>query len=59
VEVVAPGSPGANYAFDVTPARLVTGLNTEEGVAEASREGLARLFPGRAGDRAADATRSK
>jgi methylthioribose-1-phosphate isomerase len=59
VEVVAPGSPVANYAFDVTPARLVTGLITEEGVAEASREGLARLFPGRAGDRAADATRSK
>jgi methylthioribose-1-phosphate isomerase len=49
VEVVAPGSPVANYAFDVTPARLVTGLITEAGVAEASREGLARLFPERAG----------
>jgi methylthioribose-1-phosphate isomerase len=59
VEVVAPGSPVANYAFDVTPARLVTGLITVVGVAEASRVGLAGLFPGRAGDRAADATRSK
>jgi len=35
----------ANYAFDVTPARLVTGLITERGIAEASRKGLATLFP--------------
>jgi methylthioribose-1-phosphate isomerase len=35
----------ANYAFDVTPARLVTGLITERGIAEASRGGLAKLFP--------------
>jgi len=33
----------------VTPARLVTGLITERGVAAASREGLAKLFPDRAG----------
>lgn len=39
------GSPAANYAFDVTPARLVTGLITERGVCEASEEGLAALFP--------------
>jgi methylthioribose-1-phosphate isomerase len=45
VEVVAPGSPVANPAFDVTPARLVTGLITERGVAPASREGLAALYP--------------
>ena len=32
-------------AFDVTPARLVTGLITERGVAKASGEGLAALFP--------------
>ena len=38
-------SSAANYAFDVTPARLVTGLITERGVAAASREGLAGLFP--------------
>lgn len=43
--VAAPGSAAANPAFDVTPARLVTGLITERGVASASREGLARLFP--------------
>lgn len=38
-------SPVVNYAFDVTPARLVTGLITERGVCEASEEGLLRLFP--------------
>jgi methylthioribose-1-phosphate isomerase len=43
--VVAPGSNAANPAFDVTPARLVTGLITERGVAPATAEGLARLFP--------------
>jgi methylthioribose-1-phosphate isomerase len=49
VEVVAPGSPVANPAFDVTPARLVTGIITERGVAAASRAGLAELYPERAG----------
>jgi methylthioribose-1-phosphate isomerase len=41
-------TPAANPAFDVTPARLVTGLITERGVASASTEGLAALFPERA-----------
>jgi methylthioribose-1-phosphate isomerase len=45
VEIAAPGSPAANPAFDVTPARLVSGIITERGVASASREGLAALFP--------------
>ena len=45
VRVVAPGSGAANPAFDVTPARLVTGLVTERGVCAASAEGLAHLFP--------------
>jgi methylthioribose-1-phosphate isomerase len=45
VEVAAPGSAAANPAFDVTPARLVTGLITERGVCAASRDGLASLFP--------------
>ena len=40
------GSAAANFAFDVTPARLVTGLITENGVCEASEDGLALLFPG-------------
>ena len=47
--VVAPRSPVANPAFDVTPARLVTGLITERGIAEASEAGLARLYPEKAG----------
>ncbi|TFG88652.1 MAG: S-methyl-5-thioribose-1-phosphate isomerase [Hyphomicrobiales bacterium] len=46
--IVSPGSPAANPAFDVTPARLVTGLVTERGVAEASEAGLRALFPERA-----------
>jgi len=45
VRVLAPGSNAANPAFDVTPARLVTGLITERGVSAASVEGLAQLFP--------------
>jgi methylthioribose-1-phosphate isomerase len=48
VRTVAHGSPVRNDAFDVTPARLVTGLITERGVCEASEQGLARLFPERA-----------
>jgi len=44
VEIAAPGSPAANPGFDVTPARLVTGLITERGVSDASREGLRALF---------------
>jgi len=49
VEVVAPGSAVANPAFDVTPARLVTGIITERGVAPATRAGLLSLYPERAG----------
>lgn len=45
VEISAPGSAAANYGFDVTPARLVTGLITERGIAAATREGLAALYP--------------
>jgi methylthioribose-1-phosphate isomerase len=52
VEVAAPGSPARNDAFDVTPARLITGLITERGVAAASREGLLALYPERAGQAA-------
>ena len=45
VQVTPDGSAGANPAFDVTPARLVTALITERGVCAASREGLASLYP--------------
>ncbi len=47
VQVIPDGSPVVNYGFDVTPARLVTGLVTERGVAAASKEGLLGLFPER------------
>jgi methylthioribose-1-phosphate isomerase len=53
VEVAAPGSTARNDAFDVTPARLITGLITERGVGAASREGLLALYPERAGEAAA------
>ena len=48
VDTVASETPISNYAFDVTPARLVTGLITEVGICDASEEGLASLFPRRA-----------
>jgi methylthioribose-1-phosphate isomerase len=44
VNVLNPGSAAANFAFDVTPARLVTGLVTERGVCGASEEAIAELF---------------
>ena len=47
VQVVPDGSPVANYGFDVTPARLVTGLITERGVIAANRAALAAAFPER------------
>jgi methylthioribose-1-phosphate isomerase len=48
VEIAAPGSPAGNPAFDVTPARLVTGFITERGVCPATRDGLLSLYPERA-----------
>lgn len=48
VRIVPPGSPVANYGFDVTPARLVTGLITERGVLNADSASLAAAFPERA-----------
>jgi methylthioribose-1-phosphate isomerase len=43
-----PGTHAVNYAFDVTPARLVTGLITERGIVRATTEALAAKFPERA-----------
>jgi len=51
VDIAAPGSPGANPAFDVTPARLVTGFITECGVCPATEQGLRSLFPTAIGNR--------
>jgi methylthioribose-1-phosphate isomerase len=56
VSLAPEGAPAANFAFDVTPARLVTGLITERGVCPATEEGLLGLYPERlAGSRAAGA----
>ena len=48
VAIAEAGTPAANPAFDVTPARLVTGLITERGLCAASAEGLKGLYPERA-----------
>ncbi len=45
VQICPEATPAANPAFDITPARHVTGLITERGVCEASREGLRGMFP--------------
>jgi methylthioribose-1-phosphate isomerase len=47
VSIAPAGTHAVNYAFDVTPARLVTGLITERGVAAADRGALAAMFPER------------
>ncbi len=51
VQIIPDGSPVANFAFDVTPARLVTGLITERGILQANRAALASAFPERAENR--------
>jgi methylthioribose-1-phosphate isomerase len=48
VQIVPDGSPVANFGFDVTPARLVTGFITERGVVSANRASLVQAFPERA-----------
>ncbi len=53
VRIVPEGSPVANYGFDVTPARLVTGLITERGVIAATGDAIEQAFPERAGARLA------
>ncbi|MDR3438491.1 S-methyl-5-thioribose-1-phosphate isomerase [Telmatospirillum sp.] len=45
IQLTPDGSGAVNYGFDVTPARLVTGLITERGVCPASRRGLLSLYP--------------
>jgi len=47
ISVLVPpaGSPAADFAFDVTPARLVTGFITERGVCKATEQDIRRLFP--------------
>lgn len=45
VQIVPDLSPAANFAFDVTPARLVTGLITERGICKAEEKDIRKLFP--------------
>ncbi|MEM0998563.1 MAG: S-methyl-5-thioribose-1-phosphate isomerase [Bacteroidota bacterium] len=45
VQLMPHGSAAVNYGFDVTPARLVTGLITERGICEASARGILGLYP--------------
>jgi methylthioribose-1-phosphate isomerase len=45
VSLTAEGTHARNPAFDVTPARLVTGFITERGICAATRDGLASLYP--------------
>jgi methylthioribose-1-phosphate isomerase len=52
VDIAPRGSAMANYAFDVTPSRLVTALVTERGACPASADGLRALFPERAAKKA-------
>ncbi len=48
IRLVPPGTATANFGFDVTPARLVTGLITERGLCPATADGLRGLYPERA-----------
>ena len=45
VRLIPPESPAVNYGFDVTPARLVTGLITERGICQANKKSILELFP--------------
>ncbi len=44
-QTATPGAAAANYAFDVTPRRFVTGIITERGICEASEEAILALYP--------------
>jgi methylthioribose-1-phosphate isomerase len=45
VRIAPPGVTARNFAFDVTPARLISGLITERGLCDASESGLLSLYP--------------
>jgi len=50
VRICPEGTQTANYAFDVTPARLITGLITERGITAANEEEILKLYPEQRGD---------
>ncbi len=45
VRICKAGTKAGNYAFDVTPARLISGLITERGICKASKEEILKLYP--------------
>jgi len=45
VQLIPVGSPAKNFGFDVTPARLVTGIITERGICQANKKSILELFP--------------
>ena len=45
VQITPDGSPVANYGFDVTPARLVSGLITERGICAANEASILGMYP--------------
>jgi methylthioribose-1-phosphate isomerase len=45
VRLVAPGTTAVNYSFDITPARLISGLITERGIVPADKKAIHALFP--------------
>ena len=44
-EILAPGTPVTNFGFDITPARLVSGIITERGISNANKKSIFTLFP--------------
>ena len=59
VRVTPAGSRAANYGFDVTPPRLITGLITERGICRANRLAIRALFPPRSRDGACPVSTTK
>ena len=49
VQICPDETPARNWAFDVTPNRLITGLISERGVCQATQEGIDSLYPESAG----------
>jgi len=45
VRIAPEDTPALNYGFDITPARLVTGLITEKGICKPNRDDIMKLFP--------------
>jgi methylthioribose-1-phosphate isomerase len=45
VEILPPGTPVVNYGFDITPARLISGIITERGISNANKTSIFTLFP--------------